>query len=258
MKKLFPLILLLVCLVAANAQTDSPTLSADRPGMATGPDVTPFLKVVWETGFESTWDGDPAFLLPTTMLRFGVTNFAELRLEYDGSYYRFDHQELRHWSYDVQPLIIGTKVKIFEGYKWVPKISLMANLAIPLKRNFDALGNAQHVAPSLYLLFQNDVTDWFNIGYNVGAEWSGYSHIPSTFLALSLGFNIGERFGAFVESYNYLTRYGKRNTEAECNLDFGFNCLVHPRVQLDLYGMFNCQDPRNFNGIGLGVAWLIN
>ena len=33
---------------------------------------------------------------------------------------------------------------------------------------------------------------------------------------------------------------------------------VHPRVQLDLYGMFNCQDPKASNGIGLGVAWLIN
>lgn len=257
MRKTLLFLALLGASFVSFAQTDSPTLSADRPGMATGTDVTPFLKVVWETGFESTWDGDPAFLLPTTMLRFGVTKFAELRLEYDGSYYRFDHQELRHWSYDMQPLIIGTKVKIFEGYKWVPKISLMANLAIPLSRVPDGFVQP-HTAPSLYLLFQNDVTDWFNIGYNVGAEWSGMSHIPSTFLALSLGFNIGERFGAFVESYNYLTRYGKRNTEAECNLDFGFTCLVHPRVQLDLYGMFNCQDPRNFNGIGLGVAWLIN
>ncbi len=254
MKKLFSLILLMACLIVANAQNESPAISADRPGMATGTDVMPFLKVQWETGFESSWDGAPGFLLPTTMLRFGITKFAELRLEYDGSYGRLID---RHWSYDVQPLVIGTKVKIFEGYKWVPKISLMANLAIPLIR-IPGYAMQPHVAPSLYLLFQNDVTDWFNIGYNVGAEWSGFSHIPSTFLALCLGFNISDRFGAFVESYNYFTRYGKRNTGAECDLDFGFTCLVHPRVQLDLYGMFNCQDPRNFNGIGLGVAWLIN
>ena len=63
MKKLLTLLAMLVCLVAANAQTDSPTVAPDRPGMATGPDITPFLKVQWETGFESTWDGNPAFLL---------------------------------------------------------------------------------------------------------------------------------------------------------------------------------------------------
>lgn len=35
MKKLFPLFLLLECIITANAQTDSPTLSADRPGIST-------------------------------------------------------------------------------------------------------------------------------------------------------------------------------------------------------------------------------
>lgn len=258
-KKSLTLAFALIFSFGAFAQTDVSSISADRPGMATGTDITPFLKVVWENGFESTWDGNPDFLLPTTMIRFGVTRFAELRLQYDGSYYRFnDHFGLRQWAYDVQPLVLGTKVKIFDGYKWVPKISLMANLAIPLKRDIGAYATAQHVAPSLYLLFQNDVTDWFNIGYNVGAEWSGYSHIPSTFLALCLCFNITDNFGAFLESYNYLTRLGPENTEAECNLDFGFSYIVHPRVQLDVYGMFNCQNPRDFNGIGLGVAWLIN
>lgn len=241
--------------VYAQEVHEIPSISADRPGMATGTDVMPFLKVQWETGFEATYDGSPSILLPTTLFRFGVTRFAEIRLEYDGSYCRYGHQE---WGYEVAPLVLGAKAKIFDGYKWVPKISLMANLAIPLKRNFDALGNAQHVAPSLYLLFQNDVTDWFNIGYNVGVEWSGYSHIPSTFLAVCLGFNITDNFGAFVESYNYFTRFGPKNTEVECDLDFGFTYTVHPRVQLDLYGMFNCQDPKSFNGIGLGVAWLIN
>ena len=259
MKKIAIVIALLAINFTTFAQTEEPNISADRPGMATGTDIMPFLKVQWETGFESTWSGDPAFLLPTTMIRFGITRFAELRLEYDGSYYRFnDFYGHREWAYDVQPLIVGTKVKIFEGYKWVPKISLLANLAIPLKRDIGAYATVRHVAPSLYLLFQNDVTDWFNIGYNVGAAWSGESPIPSTFLALCLGFNITDNFGAFLESYNYFTRYGKRNTEVECDLDLGFTYTVHPRVQLDLYGMFNCQDPRDFYGIGLGVAWLIN
>lgn len=257
MKKLLLVCLLLIAAIIGFAQTEenAPSLSADRPGMATGPDVTPFLKVVWETGFESYFTDEPGILLPTTMVRFGVTRFAELRLEYDGVLNRYGSHK---WGYDVQPLVVGTKVKIFEGYKWVPKIAMMANLSIPLVRHIDADSNIQRVAPSLYLLFQNDVTDWFNIGYNVGVEWSGYSPIPTAFLALCLGFNITDDFGAFIESYNYFTHLGKRNTEVECNLDFGFSYAVHPRVQLDLYGMFNCQNPKAFNGIGLGVAWLIN
>ena len=254
MKKLLTLVIALIISCGCFAQTEEeqPSVAADRPGMSTGTDVTPFLKVQWETGFESYFTNEPGVLLPTTMIRFGVTRFAELRLEYDGVLNQHDR---RKWNYEVQPLILGTKVKVFDGYKWVPKISLMANLAIPLTR--EQL-HETHVAPSLHLLFQNDVTDWFNIGYDVGAEWDGVTAIPATFLGVCLGFKISDNFGAFIESYNYFTKYSMKKTEAECNLDFGFTCTVHPRVQLDLYGMFNCQDPKSDNGIGLGVAWLIN
>ena len=254
MKKLFTLVIALIISCGCFAQTEEkqPSVAADRPGMSTGTDVTPFLKVQWETGFESYFTENPGVLLPTTMFRFGVTRFAELRLEYDGVLNQYDRHK---WGYEVQPLILGTKVKVFDGYKWVPKISLMANLAIPL--TCEQL-HETHVSPSLHLLFQNDVTDWFNIGYDVGAEWDGVTAIPATFLGVCLGFNISDNFGAFIESYNYFTKYSMKKTEAECNLDFGFTCTVHPRVQLDLYGMFNCQDPKSDNGIGFGVAWLIN
>lgn len=255
MKRLLFLTLFLSS-ISVFAQTDEETsISADRPGMATGTDIVSCMKVQWETGFESTYDGSTGFLLPSTMLRMGVTPFAELRVEYDGNLNMSDKQR---WSYEVEPLVVGTKVKVFDGYGWVPKTSLMANLSIPLRRNFDETGNMQHVAPSLYLLFQNGVTEWFDIGYNVGIEWSGYSHIPSTFLALCLAFSVSDHFGAFFESYNYFTHLDPNNTEAEFGIDLGLTYSVHPRVQLDVYGMFNCPEPRMFNGLGLGVAWLVN
>lgn len=50
MKKLLFFFVMFGLGIASFAQTDSPT-------------VAPFLKVQWETGFESTWDGNPAFLL---------------------------------------------------------------------------------------------------------------------------------------------------------------------------------------------------
>ncbi|MBO7570741.1 MAG: transporter [Bacteroidales bacterium] len=253
MNRLFSLVMLMFISMVAFSQNDESSVSADRPGMATGTDVMPFLKVQLETGFEVSSSGSTEILLPTTMVRFGVTKFAELRLEYDGSLIQ---NYSKKWDYEVQPLTLGTKLTVFEGENWIPKISFLANIAIPMKKQ--GAIQYEHVAPSLYLLFQNDITDWFNIGYNVGAEWYGVSHVPSTFLAVCLGFSFCDNFGAFIESYNYFTRYGKKNTDVECDLDFGLTYTVHPRVQLDLYGMFNCQNPKSFNGIGFGVAWLIN
>lgn len=78
-----------------NAEPQS--VAADRPGMATGVGVLPFKTIQWETGFQWDYaDRQHSFTLPTTMLRFGVAPFAELRLEYDGTLYsdaKWQYQE---------------------------------------------------------------------------------------------------------------------------------------------------------------------
>lgn len=247
--------LLLSIVISAQEMHDELWMEPDRPGMATGTGVMPFKKVMWETGFEwGKTDDCNSVVLPTTMLRVGISKFAELRLEYDGCLLHDGGK----WSYKVEPIILGTKIKVFEGseqHKWIPKISLMANLAIPSTKT---LAEEMHVAPSIYALFSNDVNEWFNIGYNIGAEWDGYTATPATFLAVCLGFSITDNLGAFVECYNYFTKYGMGNTEAEANIDLGLNWLVHKKVQLDIYAGINCQDPKNGIMAGLGVAWLIN
>ena len=255
MKRIFFFFVFLLSFSFVMAQESESVISADRPGMATGVDILPFKKVQFETGFQWDYsDGASAITLPTAMLRVGLSDFAELRLQYDGT---LTENIDAPWTYGVEPLTIGTKIRVLEGGQYLPAISFMANLAIPSTTD---LAHAMHVAPSLYLLFQNDITDWFNIGYNVGAEWNGEDATPATFLAVCLGFGITDNFGAFLESYNYLTRYdlSTGQTAVDANLDFGFNYVVHPRVQLDLYASFNCQNPKSYSNIGLGIAWLIN
>jgi len=250
---LMTMLMLPLCLWAQESTDD--WMQPDRPGMATGTGVMPFKAVMWETGFQGDWAGAHAVTLPTTMFRFGITKFAELRLEFDGG---LAETEPKKFEYEVAPLIIGTKVRVFDGsdeHKWIPQVALMANLAVPSTKG---LADTTHVAPSIYALFNNDVTDWLSVGYNVGAEWDGLSQIPSTFLAVCLGFSITDNLGAFVESYNYFTKYDRHKTECEANLDFGFNWTVHPKVQLDMYAGFNCQDPKAYSMVGLGVAWRIN
>lgn len=256
MKILSVIIGAFLCATAAFAQEEV-TISADRPGMATGVDVLPFKSVQWETGFEYGYEGGGhSITLPTTMFRFGITRFAELRIQYDGALSSTDGKK---WGYEVQPLTLGTKIRIYDGQteneklKWLPATSFMLNLAIP---STSELAQTTHVAPSAYLLFHHDATDWLSIDYNVGAEWDGVSAQPNTFLALCLGFGITDKVGAFLESYNYITDYG-HDFDGSANLDFGFTYLVHPHVQLDVYGAFNCQDPASSASAGLGVAWMI-
>ena len=130
-KLLLLLTFAVVCMQAQDVENAEPlSVAADRPGMATGVGVLPFKTIQWETGFQ--WDyanRQHAFTLPTTMLRFGVAPFAELRLEYDGTLYQTANQNDAKWQYQVEPLILGTKIRVFDGWKAVPKISF--SLSIP-------------------------------------------------------------------------------------------------------------------------------
>ena len=250
MKKISLLLLFtfaVVCMQAQDVENAEPlSVAADRPGMATGVGVLPFKAIQWETGFQWDYaDRQHSFTLPTTMLRFGVAPFAELRLEYDGTLYSD-----AEWQYQVEPLILGTKIRVFDGWKAVPKISFLANIAIPITKE---AYQSSHVAPSLYLLFENDVTDWLNLCYNLGAEWDGSLPQPTAFAALCFGFAATENLGCFVESYNYFGGLG--NVYA---MDFGLNWMVGRKVQLDLAANMDLKNPAQCWSISCGVAWQIN
>lgn len=221
------------------------TISADRPGMATGTMVVEHHVWQWESGLQSDYAyGWNSHLLPTTMLRWGMFPNVELRLQYDGTL-----SQTSRWSYQAGPITMGSKVALLQESVALPAISLLLNASIPLT-------DGEKVAPSVYLLADKDVTSWLNVGVNGGAEWGTFfDDAPAIFLALCLGFGITDSWGAFIESYNYLIP--STNLTGEYCADFGVNYLLTPRIQLDLYSSFNLQKPKSSANIGLGIAWLI-
>ena len=233
-------------------ETNLPTISADRPGASTGTDVMPLHKLQWETGvgYESYVGGPHTLTLNNTLLRFGLFENAELRLGTD--FLMFNDGQAKEPTFGIAPLSIGTKIKFFDGKGVLPAISLLAEVKSSHIGTKDQLPS--HLAPSLNLLFQNEVCEWFNVGYNAGLEWDGETATPTTFLALCLGFNLSNSVGAFVESYNYLNREEGNHYLTE----FGFSWLVSRRVQLDIAGDLDFQHLKEFYAVSCGVAWLIN
>ena len=101
---LISFIWLATLVLQAQSTENLESVAADRPSMATGVGVLPFKTIQWETGVQ--WDytnHQHAFTLPTTMLRFGVAPFAELRLEYDGTLYQTAELIATKWAYQVEP-----------------------------------------------------------------------------------------------------------------------------------------------------------
>ncbi len=250
MKKLFITILMICASIGVWAQDES-EFTADRPGASTGPAVVGHKVIQLEQGIQYDGDGGCGlFTFSNSLLRYGLFPNMEIRLGGDGFMYMCGGGD-RAWTPAFSGLSLGTKIKCFDGSGAIPAVSVLADFSIP---NTASNGfSVDYLAPSLYLLFENPVNDWFSIGYNVGAEWDGTLPSPTTFAALCFGFNATDNLGCFIESYNYFNKLGN----AYC-MDFGLNWQVSRKVQLDIAANMDLMNPSQCWTISCGVAWQIN
>lgn len=250
MKRIFIIALLALTYVAAFAQ-EAVEFTADRPGASTGPGVVGRNVVQLEQGLQYDGDGGAGTItFSNTLLRYGLFDGMELRLGGDAFLYR-PQEQLRGYKAAFSGLSLGTKIRCYEGKGAIPAVSVMADFAVPYTATNGF--NVDHLAPSLYLLFENPVTDWLSIGYNVGAEWDGSLPDATAFVALCLGFSLTDNLGCFAESYNYFGSLG--NVYA---MDFGLNWMVGRKVQLDIAANIDLTDPSKCWSVSCGVAWQIN
>ena len=251
MKKsiLFPVLLMMTvfCYAQEEEEVFFPT---DRPGYTWGTDVLPLHKISWENGFsiERDAEGNRTITMPSTIVRYGIFENVELRVSTDFPL----HEEVGSLTKQmgISPLTFGTKIKCYDGDGLIPSIGVLAEFQSPHIGSTDFLPS--HLAPSLYLIFENAINDWFYVCYNAGAEWDGETATPTTFLSLCLGFNILENLGAYAETFNYLHPEGN-----EYYTEFGFCLALSPRLQLDIEADFSLQQ-KKCTCIGGGVAWMLN
>ena len=250
MKRLFSTcVLLLGCLLAQGQEQAE--FTADRPGASTGPAVMGHHVVQLEQGIQYDGDGGAGtFTFSSTLLRYGLFPNMEVRLGGDGFLYQQDGSS-QGFKPAFSGLSLGTKIRCFEGRDAIPAVSILADFSLPYTASKGF--NVDYLAPSLYLLFENPVNDWFSIGYNVGAEWDGVLPAPTAFVALCLGFSATENLGCFVESYNYFNKLG--NVYA---MDFGLSWQVCRKVQLDIAANMDLMNPSQCWAISCGVDWQIN
>ncbi len=223
---------------------------ADRPGATTGIDVMPKGRFQWETGVgweRSKMDGiaTTTWTLNTSLLRWGISDHAELRLQ--GDWLRTKNDEVNYGG--LSNIAIGTKVHLFDGWKAIPGISLLANVLVPG-------GDDHHYLPANWggqigLLFENTLTPWLSLGYEGDLIWSDAQR-PTAFFGACLGFQVSERLSLIVEEYNFNDSDGTK-----CWMELGAAYQLSDRVQIDLGTDISLQYPKRFGNVMLGVAWQI-
>jgi len=234
--------------LTCNAQEEVAPFICDRPGAITGVDVMPQGRLQWETylGWERDRIDDPAmtyWTLHSSMLRYGISNTAEVRLQANYSLAHFDGTNTNGLS----NLLIGTKIRLFDGWKAVPAIGLLANIYVPGRSTSDFL--PEDWGGTLGLLFQNELTPWLSLTYEGDFTWSDTSR-PEIFFAIGLGFQVSESIWLGLDQFNINTSDG-----TECWSELSVGWQVSPRIQLDLGTDISLQYPGRFHSLMVGLCW---
>jgi len=239
------------------AQEDErPDLITDRPDLTESASIVPKGALQIETGF--VFEGDKSggfketnFGLFTTLLRYGVNEFFELRL---GSALNMKTTETGGESssiFGVSYVDVGMKLKMVEGDGLKPQIAFLTMVIIPKSGEEDY--SPQYLTPSMALAFSQDFSKRFSLGYNIGAVWNGLTAKPAAKYSVALAFGLIEKLGSFVEIYGYFPQ-----DELGINIfDFGLTYLIRPNLQLDASAGFGLSEVSPDYFVNAGVSWRI-
>ncbi len=257
-------------------------LSPDRPDQTNSPLVVApgvyQLETGWAYNFEnSSADGELSSLgqhaFPQTMLRIGLFEHLELRLEYAGYNWLFEnirsegHPDQNSFEQESGDPGLGLKYTLMRGHAW-----WWPDLGIEARTNI-VMGPASQIIqtldPSIKLLLEHNFTDKLSLGYNLGfgseselndqgllsknsqgQALRNYSFLYTASVSLTLFDNLD----SFVEVYGEVPLNGGEGDHA---LDAGVFYMLTPDLKLD--AAFGMSVARLGNGfVGLGASYRFN
>lgn len=228
-------------------------IDTDRPDQTESAFTVPKKYFQGEFGFgKENFDGHSYNLIyPTFLLKYGVSNRVELRLE--GNFL----SEYVHLipnpktTTNLEPIEIGTKVSLFEEKGLLPKTSLIAHVGLPFAgSNVD---RTQRLFPSFRFTCQNSITEKIGLGYNVGAEWDGYHNQPAWLYTFSPNFSIGKKWYAYVEAFGFCEQKLWQH-----NLDGGIAYYISNDTKIDLSGGFGVGRSILKNYFAIGFSFRVH
>jgi len=199
----------LFALVFAATAAAQDLINADRPGIADG--STTLKARTWQIEIGAERDDRTAEedILWPTLIRYGVTNDFELRIE--SSVY----QRIEGWA----PVSIGAKYHFHDA----PSLGVIGRAFIV---------NTDEVTADLRLANDFEIGEKWAINPNVGiAVLSDGEHFLAGLAALTVQYNVTDRAGVFVDGG--LTAPEARHGEAAILLDLGGAWIFRPNMQLD-------------------------
>ena len=225
---------LLVTLTALGISTASAQMGkidTDRPDQTETPVVTPKKWIQLEMGLNVQQNNKTSteFLLPTLLSKYGLAKKIELRLI--TTLNRFSTGN-GNYTTGLEPVELGTKIALTEEKKWMPKTSLLFHVAIPILASKKL--KADKLVPNFRLSMQHTLSGTVGLGYNLGAEWNGFSNKAIWAYTFAPGFNLTEHWYSYIEAFGFIAK----DEPAQHNIDGGIAYYINPDTKIDISSGF--------------------
>ncbi len=215
----------LFLLISATAFAQEP-IETDRPGQSSTPSTVPANHFQMETGLRHTQaePRHPQWQLPASLLKYGVNDKFELRLNAQYAYNKTPDST----NSGFKPLVGGVKAKLSEEKGWLPAAAVLINFTIPNAASESF--KTDYLAPEVVFLMKNSVGNSAEIQYNIGVSWDGQSPGPSYLYTFSPNFDLTDKLGMFIESYAYFPEHA----HPDHWVDGGLTFLITNTIQFDV------------------------
>ncbi len=221
-------------LLPFSAAAQLSRIDTDRPDQTESAFLVPAKWMQFEMGFNkqrSNKQGDHEYLHPTLLSKFAFDKNIELRLITTLQTLTTKTATVATASTSgLVPVEIGGKIRLCEEKGIVPKTALIFHVAIP-----ELAGKAFRArkwAPNFRFVMQTSITHNMALGYNLGAEWDGFSNEATWIYTFAPGFNLGNRWYGYVEAFGFISK-----TESPShNLDAGLAWYATNDLKLDISG----------------------
>jgi hypothetical protein len=256
---------LIFCAISYNVKAQ---IETDRPDFTESPNVVPAKALQVETGF--IWEQDAfAFntigeqknrniTLNTTLLRYGISNKVELRLNWTAQqqkvlYYNHPlidpHPSLFDPIRGFSPIFVGAKTNLYSNDK--VSIGLLTHLYLPFAASKKY--QTKNVAPEFLIPCSIALSDKIGIAFQYGLTWNGETAEPTNSYTLAISAGLTDKLSSYIESYGYFSQ-----TYKDLHLlNGGFTFLINPNFQLDLTGGIGLTENAPDGFVNTGCSFLL-
>jgi hypothetical protein len=227
-----------------------PEIVTDRPDQTESSTTIPLKSLQIECGvlsgnYNFNNSSEKLFLIPTTLFRYGLTKNIELRLV--EQLISVQNKQTSEENFGLSDLEVGAKIQILKNPAINTEIAFISHLVLPT--GAVSITN-EHVGTINKLAISHGLTDFLDLGYNIGYNYFGHE---KGYLTYSLVFGLGltDRIGAYVETYGEVAEF----TDWVSNFDSGITYLVRNNMQLDF--SFGLGLNQKMNYFSAGFSWNI-